>query len=777
MVTEKKIIEARDGEVTFKAGLDGVPGKELVIIGYLFNARGELLASSPAKDGQVRFSVPESQLKRARVFFGPQLPERKKTDRITVHRMERLMAYEAVWKYEAGKKLYEVLPITEVHWSWWLWCRCRVKGKVLKRVYSGGVTYEAPVCGARVHICEVDRLPRFIIRLPDDAIMRLRYELLKVLERPPRPIPDPPPDPWIEVGPEMSRQVRLSQLKQTVAGGRLEWVGINPQPEPPGEALLARPVAKNRIKSSIGSDIDKLGPQPEPPDSPMSALSLDLRMALESNAVPVVRKVLYEHIELIRPWICWWEWLWPYFYDCDEVGVAITDGHGNFADDIWYLCAGDHPDLYFWVEYSIGGVWETVYKPKIRCHTHWNYSCGSEVTIRLTDPRVPGCGEVPIVYGKKVVVKSIGRQVSMGEIYQEADGATVDGTVKEGWLHATKNSPFGSILQPRVDFGNGLKEEGITHYRWSYRELGSTDDDDWKVIDAPVSRHYREATGPGEPPVYKSLQIGPGQDVKEYYVEIDPALPANGEDWEILDERYDLSSAHFDTRGLTPGKYEMKLELFKKIGTSMQAVDFDTAGVELYEISANAPFTMEEIVSAVPSTKRKLMKSVGGGMHLCGYRLVVHVDNRVCFGTINSVTVTPGETDTKCGFLEYGPGASATISFRASHPNNFAWFDFDVVRVSTALPSASATGLVETGVNGFSKAGDTFSKELLVGTILKEGLPADEIPCVRAAFAESLWVYALATDGYERLHFLDAPRSEDPLQIRLRGFALAPQEE
>ncbi len=50
---------------------------------------------------------------------------------------------------------------------------------------------------------------------------------------------------------------------------------------------------------------------------------------------------------------------------------------------IWYLCVGDHPDLYFWVEYSIGGAWTTMYHPPVRCNTYWDYACGSEVTIRV----------------------------------------------------------------------------------------------------------------------------------------------------------------------------------------------------------------------------------------------------------------------------------------------------------------------------------------------------------------------------------------------------------
>ena len=133
--------------------------------------------------------------------------------------------------------------------------------------------------------------------------------------------------------------------------------------------------------------------------------------------------------------------------------------------------------------------------------------------------------------------------------------------------------------------------------------------------------------------------------------------------------------------------------------------------------------------------------------------------------------MAPGANDTKCGFLVYQLGALATISFRASHPGNFASFGFSVARVATLLPSASASGLVDdASANGFNRSGDLFSKAVPVTTLFNEGLSPGDTPCTRAAFAESLHVYALATNGYGRLSYLDAPRG--PTEIALRGFAL-----
>ncbi len=771
-------------QITFKAGIDGAPGKDLEIHAYLFGSNGQLLTTVPAKDGVARVTVPDDQMRRARLFFAPKIPESRQKEKVTIADMERFNAYEPVWHFQSGEKAYELLPIPTEHWFWWLWCKCRVKGKVVKRIYSGGVTFDAPVSGAKVHICEVDRLPWLIMRLPDDVIHRLRFELKKVLEYPPHPIPEP--DPWwhidpgiIDPMPEVSRKTQLAHLQQVFGRNTTQTVMISPQPEPPDLSVLQKSITKTRTISALrGSNF--INPQPEPPGSLLSSMPVEIRMALQSNATPVIRKALSENTYLLHPWLCLWDWLWPYFYRCDEVGVAITDSNGNFSDTISYLCFGDHPDLYFWVEYSIGGSWQTVYRPTVRCHTYWNYTCGSDVSITLTDPRVPGCPDTPTVYGNKVVVKTIGREVSMGEIYHSDEDPVKDGTVKEGWLHPLKNSPFGAILEPRVDFGEGLADAGITHYRWSYREFGSNEPNAWQVIDVPVLRHYEEITPDGHPPIYKSVQIGPDidPDISGYYVKIFPELPPNAEDFEPLDEGFDLASAYFDTRGLNPGKYEMKLELFKKVGTSMQRVDFDgTDKVELYEITESAPLTMEEIIPTEPPPSRQLQESVGGNIHLFGYILVVHVDNRECYGTINAVTVSPGNMDLKCGFLEYGPAANATISFTASQPGDFAWFDFNVSRVSKLLAIAHAEDLVESSsVNGYIESSSTFTKSISVSSLFDEELEEDETACTRAAFAESLKVYALATNGYTRLKYLDAPRSEDPDQIRLRGFALTPEE-
>jgi hypothetical protein len=118
----------------------------------------------------------------------------------------------------------------------------------------------------------------------------------------------------------------------------------------------------------------------------------------------------------------------------------------------------------------------------------------------------------------------------------------------------------------------------------------------------------------------------------------------------VLDEGYDLASAYFKTAALVPAKYELKLELFRNAGGTMQRIDLTTEGVEIYEITDPAPLVEGEYTTTLAAADRLLVDPGTG--HAVGYRLVLHVDNRLCFGTIEDVTLN-GAAAGQCGFLEY----------------------------------------------------------------------------------------------------------------------------
>jgi hypothetical protein len=754
----------------FKTGFEGQPDKSLNVVAYVFDRQGTLLASKPLQGESVQLDLNPAQARTARIFFGPEHPRTKGEKPITLDTMESIHAYEATWTFEPQKRVYELLPIPEYLWKWWFLCSCRVRGQVVKPVNIAGVTTDLPVCNARVHICEVDPIWWIIPRLPDPIIVRLRDELLAEIERPrPIPLPDPPPfvfDPGvIDPSPEnvavMNRATLPPLQYQFLRPGSA--VELNPQPEPPGFTRISR-----------GSEV-MLNPQPLPPKESMSglaSLAIETRTALTSPSVPVVRQALQNNIALIRPYLCIWYWLWPYLCRCDEIAVLPTDAQGRFDTTIWYFCFGDHPDLYFWVEYCIGGSWTTVYHPNpICCHTYWDYVCGSEVTLRVTDPRVVPCGNPPPdLPGLQVSILSIGQGVSMHQIpVDSTDSAPYSGSATEGLAYGA--NPFGGQLEPRVNFSrSALFALNITHYRWSYRQLTAGDgvthvSDTWHAMDRQVIRHYQVYDPVTSSLSFPAYPLGPdpaypGQNL----FQIQPINAPTGfaEDWTPnVDSHEDSASAFFMshlTQGgnavLGAGKYELKFELFHTAGGTATPVNLTTSGIALKVADVNAPFGSGTVTTVDADDHHRFKDGVGNTL---AFRLVLHVDNNVCDSAIYPISGIGLTVDADCGFIQYQPGTSAHISFMASHPHDFATFTFSTVRgTATGVPDAEAAGQVNVAAaNGFVRTGNVFSKDVLVNTLLTVNTAMGHTPCTKAAFSEMLIVQAMATDGWQLLSYLN----------------------
>ena len=729
--------DRQDRTVTFKVSFEGKPGDELALNVYVFNSREELIASAPVKDNQARLKLTPEQLERSRVFFAPIITNRR-PDRPTPAMMERLQAYEPAIRYDARGTVYELLPFPEVLWKWWIWCRCRVQGKVVKPVDISGVVQDMPVCHARVHICEVDRWPLIIFRIPDKLIWRLRDELIRIPElivRKPWPEPGPPPfryDPGV-IDPSPYNIAKMVMRQGAPFPGAEKM--FNPQPEPPREMQFVR--------------------------AQSWTLPAEVQSALLSPSLEVVREALAKNFVLIKPWLCYWPWLWPYFYHCDEVAVVETNQQGQYEADVWYLCFGDHPDLYFWVEFCIGGVWTTVYHPPIRCNTYWNYVCGSKVVLRVTDPRVPWCGEPQQVPGMQVAVMLIGNNVSLHEIQGEAAGAS-EGLTMDG-------QPFGGNLEPHVLFGEDLIGAGVDHYRWSYRRVGDTGD--WTPLDRQVIRHYAviDPTPPDFPLTFLPFILGPDPDVPfvgKNLFKIQPKdAPVGSYGWApMIAARENTASAFFRSHLLessdpaaAAGKYELKLELFD---IAANVVNITDAGILLKVPTIDGPFGVGAVPTAAPDPEHLILDGAG---KIVSFRLVLHVDNNPCQAEIYETTVGTASAG-PCGFIEYPAGSSAHISFKARHPNDFATFNFGTYKGSAgAMAIASASGSVDASpLNGFVRdMVSVFAKNVPV-TDLIAGCPGD-----RAAFAQTLHVDALATDGWRILEYLD----QDAVP---KAFALTP---
>jgi len=714
--------------------VEGATERPIAAHGYLFDVRGRLLARAPLADGTVSFDVDPAALRRAKFVLAP--AEAGLPDSPGLDALRRVGAYEPPLTLSPDKPRYELGSLPPEVWKRWLFCSCLVQGSVVRPVTVGDHTLDLPVCHARVHICEVDPWPLLIAKIPDRYLLRVREELLR-----PRPLPDPPP---IRVEP-----VRL-RLRPTdrLADATVPRLTLDPAGDALRLRLASLDLAPEVLEELAVSDPELVAAAMAEAHAPPAELPAELRRSLQSEAPPVLRAALEKHLDVLVPWLCRWPWFWPLLRK-DEVAVVETDLHGRFAARVIYPCAGDKPDIYVWVEYAIGGAWTPVHKQPVACATQWNYPCGKDITIRVTDPRVPWCGDVPDMPGTEIGVITIGNAVNVRQI--DAGGL------------APGAKPFGGSLEPTVWFGAGLLAAGITHYRWSYRRLAAdaTPAEAWHACDEFVGRHYGVSTPAGL--LFKVYKVGPDDAVAgDTLFHIPPVAPPAGNWAPQLNARSNTASAYFVTgvpglRRVPDGLYELKLELFRVVGgavTQARGLDFRVPPVTLA-----APFLPDAEIAFEAAPESYLVRGATGAVE--GFVLKLQVDNSPCIAAIYPTTV-PGSTQ-ECGFITFPAGpASARLGFVAAHPRGHGDLDFSVIRGSCTVGAVAAAG--KTGASpiaGFALDGvgvyvGNFPVSTLLGPLAAPP-SACAGSCRRAAFAEHLHVYARATDGWSwRLSYLDA---------------------
>jgi hypothetical protein len=684
--------------------LEGKPDASLAVQVYAFTRDGKFLAAAPVAEGRVTVPISPEQAAGAQIFIGPAL---RPNDAPTLALMEKMHAYKPILRLDPLKPEQELLPIPEVVWKLWCLRLCHVRGRVVKPVAVAGVVENKAVCHAKVHICEVDLLRLVLLKLPELVIWRLRDEVLHLIDdsyaRPVIhfPIPEPDPAPYRQLKPELA----LSPAANLMPIVRKTTVAMETLPE----AKLAK--------------------------APLAPLAAKLQPLLQAPSIQTVRKALLDHIDIIQPYLCGFPWFWPFITRCDEITTVFTNPDGQFEATFLYWACSDQPDLYFWVEFCVGGTWTTVYRKGVPCDTYWNYASGTEITLEVNDPRVPFCEPPKTVDGKKVAVLAIGDGVNVSQI--------TAGLTKAG-------QPFGGSLEPHVWFGTGLAAAGITKYRWSYRQQGTVA---WHVADHQVIRHYAVIL-PDDTVVFKAAVMGP--EGPQQIFKIQPETAPEGGVWvPAVNSRLNTASAHFLSDQLgdplaAAGIYDLKLELFTDAGV---LVDPAAAGVQFVvpKETIDAPFTDTVETKAAPP---EFFVAEGGHT---AFRLVLRVDNNPCQAAIYPVSVG-GHVAGPCGFIDYEAGHAVHISFKAGHPNDFATFHFDLSRGSTGTMESVSGQVGVAGVGAvmtyagaphtYNQAADVFAANVEIAGLVTS--------CAgRAAFCETLGVYAMATDGFYRLSGLD----------------------
>lgn len=680
---------------------------------YAYSKGGQLLDSKPLDDrGDAKLRIPVTEEGAAvRLLIGPAVepPE--------LEQLQRRGAEERHLRLSLKEPQASVsLQIDPDIWLCWVLGRCVVRGTLLKRTVSGGVTIDLPVCHATVDVWEVDPWAILVPKFPPWIIDWIR----RVIVLPDPPLPDPPGPGPVEFDAPL----------------RVPRPGPGPDPVPIEMRRAMRPAGAQSVMSG---------------EATMSAVHAaaqisELRMAAETASDVQFRQALLAYPEVFRPLFCWF---YPHFITKQKVATATTDECGHFRTTFWRGCTGsDVPDLYFSARQRLFGWLDvTIYQPTpVACHTYWNYVCGTPVTLVTTNPFAIACPPCPpVVAGNNWVLFTAIGNTSLKAIF----GGGAPGATSANLGLTQGGAPWGGMLRPRLDFDNALRDSlGVKYYQLSWRKGTSGT---FTPLNRDVFRHYAHMVGTDL--VLEAYKLGPnhmvvgGQQLELY--EIPPALPPIGQ-WTVANAVLDTENGEFDSvafsRGLsflqdgTPvtgtvdesGSYQIKLDLYDAAGNQ---IDIAAKGIDYY-VPDNVSLS-----GTIHTVKANTVSQPGGGTLVDGNSMIVtlHVDNNHCWAGIGAPFTPWGSADPCCGVLRYAAGASVSMPYVAYHPNGFATHEFVLVRSATQiLPTLSG------GVGSFTVTRTVHDMMTLALPAVCAGTPE----CTTAAFGEHLDVYEMATDGW-----------------------------
>ncbi|HEY6900578.1 MAG TPA: hypothetical protein VI233_08045 [Puia sp.] len=705
---------------------------------YVVSANGVITETAPFKGGQATLAATAEELDgRSKVYIAQALPADICEEARSERTLQKMGAYEAVKSVKAGAISVSQLPPVVI--NPFPFSTCLVTGHVNKNFNIDGKVQNLPLCDLRVHICEVET--------------ELRWPFIPINYR---RIPD-----WV-----------ISELAQKI-------VAVQPKPTPPDPIgpVSRIPVVTPVLTSKLNVPLSTLTNRQLTPFvktvNTTQALSADVVTKIRSSSVDTIRQAMIDYHDLLYPYLCLWPIYWPWIYTTVEERVVTTDCNGHF--EAWLITFGkDHPrNIYIWVEANINGQWVTVYRPPVPCNTKWNYACGSDINIRVTDSRVGPCDCGTKGPADAVWFRSIGWSASALRIEQNTSSTVpVQGaTMQNGGCtdivdlaHGQKISPFGGTLVLKLFCGANIFNAGVTHYRW--KKTMVTDANQGAVSGTPsvitgtISRpymvqmsatHYEThyctlgAEGSGTDVAYRiphaAVTSEPVSSLQ------DPADTGRNPNWYSLF----FDSAYIDSHSLTDGIWKFELELLKKEASgsftpvSVAKATFQVSQVNAIDNSQDAPAAYLNLHS-------------GDATRADSFKMNVRIDNAPCVGDIHDVVLNEtGALSGPCGFIHYSDtNHHAHLSFEASHPRNYAWFDFGVTKGNGTQPTGIApSGYVVSSVGGYTLSGGVFGNNYTVAGLLN-GCPG------QAAFAENLHVSALATDGTYRLYGYDYTIGDTP---------------
>ncbi|MEY3240805.1 MAG: hypothetical protein RIR11_2243 [Bacteroidota bacterium] len=687
-----------------------VNAKGLIVDKQLISKDGEFYFEPKNEDGLRLLIAPEPK--------GAPIPK-------SLNDLEKAEAYQPVLRQSVRSKFQEVAAIPSGLASRWIYCHCRVRGKLQKQFcfsFPGlppffpnrEICFSRPVCNARVHVCRVK--PRIFQTLPAADIFRIRDRIIELPKKWPFPIPEPEPIREIfreGIGAAQSTVTSAFDTAKTVQAS----AGISP-------LLLAQ---------------------------------------LQTNSVELLRTTISQNISGIQPWLPYLD-ICSLLYTCEEIFVTDVDCDGRFDEGFWHRCGRDE-NLYFWVEYLFDGQWVTVYRPRLCSGTYWNFECGDEITLTLKDPRVSVCQPVK---SRFMYVTRIGNSGYLPRIDQNTGLLSYfsadDGTVTTPSENLQR--PFGGNLALWCDFGSELPEAATaTHYRISYKDVAAADiESNWNVINNDVLRTYAEEID--DPilgttrSVYGSFNLRDAANPGFYIIPeneastqpgiVDPVgYVAGSREWYYGTE---FVIANWDTSSIPQGNYHIRIQLCKTVGGTLQPV---AVRRELFQ----TPKSLSELFTSDLAPNDHLYDHTSDG-NARGLLIRLSIDNRSCTSGIDNAEVNGTAADANCGLLSTALTGTLTarLGFTAAHPGNKGTFHFSMVRGNgntTGLEQVPTSGIIgeNPAYNGYILTGDNYHRD----NFDANGWLSASSCANGAAFAENLAVKAMATDGTHRLQNYDAP--------------------
>lgn len=701
---------------------------------YLFNRNGRLLARAPvardtqrAGSGVATFEAPELEIEQGLTLkVGPRVDDIRllARQRLSIQRLSALPVEKGI----------PTLDIAKLAWGCWIKLPYLVTGSVEKWV--GG--QKRPICAGEVDIYDVDLL--CFLKLPDLVIERIRDGIIDLML-------DPPP----------IRLPEMVEIPNWWDGDDDDWCGTPSGPRPPlVKDLQAKLARLPREWSFAGERVAALDTARARVDQTLSTMPVAQRQQWLSGAATgevqmsqliysntqQFRTLLVEQFQSFRYWLCWYPWMhwlwWPWCraYGLELLGTVTLQADGSFSKVIpLSICHHDQPDLWFRVRQKINTVERIIYaRYPVLCHTYWNHPSGDPVHLLVTDADAVACdkGDQPDKNGIYAMPMGIGDD-GWYEIEQAHLKPGDVPNANRGLYGAA--DPYGTALDIRMKFHDGLIGKGVRYYRWSYAPAGTTS---WSHITTPITHRY--LTQIGSDFFILSEGLGP------FPVGGKPGLftvPDPGKDWIDLkhtDRAFALwhtalwnkAQSRYEAQ-VADGPYTLRLEMFDAAGNNLNPT---TAGAGWNFFLPTSP----AVGGIWPVDDAPHVQADGSVL------FNIWVDNTDTVADIKSVGLIGSPTG-ECQFIEYHAATNqVAFSYVAYHKTPpardfLASYSLSVKRGISGLTVASYSSTTPVP----TPASLNFTVEYLLRQVAGKG------PYDRCAFAVELHTNPRTRNGYSTI--------------------------